>query len=96
MGYSNPNPNPNPYPNPNPNPNPNPPNPKPNPNPNPNPNQVVKLLEDVYDGEAPGYETSTFLSFFDVDNDGKISWDEFAEALGASQEESSPADLVRG
>ena len=56
----------------------------------------MKLLEDVYDGEAPGYETSTFLSFFDVDNDGKISWDEFAEALGASQEESSPADLVRG
>ena len=59
------------------------------------PPEVVKLLEDVYDGEAPGYETSTFLSFFDVDNDGKISWDEFAEALGASQEESSPADLVR-
>ena len=48
----------------------------------------------MYDGEAPGYEASTFLSFFDVDNDGKISWSEFAEALGAS-EESSPADLVR-
>ena len=58
------------------------------------PPEVEKLLADVYDGEAPGYEASTFLSFFDVDNDGKISWNEFAEALGAS-EESSPADLVR-
>lgn len=58
------------------------------------PPEVEKLLADVYDGEAPGYEASTFLSFFDVDNDGKISWEEFAEALGAS-EESSPADLVR-
>ena len=58
------------------------------------PPEVERLLADVYDGEAPAYEASTFLSFFDVDNDGKISWEEFSEALGAS-EESSPAALVR-
>jgi len=58
------------------------------------PPEVEKLLQDVYDGEAPAYETSTFLSFFDTNKDGKISWEEFSEALGASLE-GSPADLVR-
>merc|ERR1719217_319384 len=48
--------------------------------------EVQKLLMDVYGGAPPPYEATTFLSFFDTNNDGKISWEEFAEALGASQD----------
>lgn len=50
------------------------------------PNEVVKLLEDVYKGEVPPYEASAFLQFFDTDVDGRISWEEFARALGAAED----------
>ena len=53
--------------------------------------EVQKLLMDVYGGDPPPYEATTFLSFFDTNNDGKISWEEFAEALGASQDMDGPA-----
>ena len=50
------------------------------------PLEVEKLLMDVYDGEPPPYESSAFLEFFDTDVDGRISWEEFARALGAAED----------
>jgi EF-hand domain pair/Protein of unknown function (DUF760) len=46
--------------------------------------EVAKLLDDVYDGKAPEFEIQTFMKFFDQNNDGKISWDEFERGLGAA------------
>lgn len=56
--------------------------------------EVQTLLEDVYDGDPPPYEVSTFMQFFDTNNDGKISWEEFSAALGASATGSSAATLL--
>lgn len=46
--------------------------------------EVAKLLDHVYDGNAPDFEIQTFIKFFDQNNDGKISWDEFEKGLGAA------------
>lgn len=49
--------------------------------------EIEALLEDVYGdkGEkAPAFEVETFLQFFDSDNDGRISWEEFEDGLGAA------------
>jgi len=45
--------------------------------------EVKQLFDEVYDGDTPSFEVSSFLSLFDGDGDGRISWDEFAQALGA-------------
>ena len=45
--------------------------------------EIDGLLADVYDGAAPAFEVKTFLRFFDVNRDGKISWEEFERGLGA-------------
>eukprot|EP00560_Eucampia_antarctica_P008357 CAMPEP_0197825736 /NCGR_PEP_ID=MMETSP1437-20131217/2771_1 /TAXON_ID=49252 ORGANISM="Eucampia antarctica, Strain CCMP1452" /NCGR_SAMPLE_ID=MMETSP1437 /ASSEMBLY_ACC=CAM_ASM_001096 /LENGTH=542 /DNA_ID=CAMNT_0043425869 /DNA_START=11 /DNA_END=1639 /DNA_ORIENTATION=+ len=44
--------------------------------------EVESLLADVYDGKIPSFEVDTFLNFFDSNNDGRISWDEFEQGLG--------------
>lgn len=46
-------------------------------------NEVQVLLSDVY-GETniPSFEVDAFLNFFDSNNDGRISWDEFERGLG--------------
>lgn len=46
--------------------------------------EVAELLNDVYDGKTPEFEIQTFIKFFDKNNDGKISWDEFERGLGAA------------
>jgi EF-hand domain pair/Protein of unknown function (DUF760) len=46
--------------------------------------EVASLLDDVYDGKAPQFEIQTFIKFFDKNNDGKISWDEFEKGLGVA------------
>ena len=46
--------------------------------------EIAKLLNDVYDGKTPAYEISSFIQFFDQNNDGKVSWDEFEMGLGAA------------
>ena len=46
--------------------------------------EVARLLGDVYDGKAPDFEIQTFIKFFDKNNDGKISWDEFEKGLGVA------------
>lgn len=58
--------------------------------------EVATLLNDVYDGKAPEFEIQTFIKFFDKNNDGKISWDEFEKGLGvamASSRQSNNAQL---
>jgi EF-hand domain pair/Protein of unknown function (DUF760) len=58
--------------------------------------EVAKLLDDVYDGKAPEFEIQTFIKFFDKNNDGKISWDEFERGLGAAisaRQNKSPMSL---
>jgi EF-hand domain pair/Protein of unknown function (DUF760) len=57
--------------------------------------EVAKLLDDVYDGKAPEFEVQTFMKFFDQNNDGKISWDEFERGLGAAlSARQSPTNLL--
>jgi len=45
--------------------------------------EIEQLLEDVYgEGETPAFEVDAFMDFFDVNHDGKISWEEFERGLG--------------
>ena len=46
--------------------------------------EIQKLFDDVYGGKAPPVEIKAFLQFFDQNNDGKISWEEFETGLGAA------------
>jgi hypothetical protein len=46
--------------------------------------EIQKLFGDVYEGEAPAFEVDAFLDFFDQNNDGRISWKEFEQGLGAA------------
>ena len=45
-------------------------------------NEIEALLSEVYGDSIPAYETKAFVDFFDVDNDGRISWNEFESGLG--------------
>lgn len=45
-------------------------------------NEIEALLSEVYGDSIPAYETKAFIDFFDVDNDGRISWNEFESGLG--------------
>ena len=46
--------------------------------------EVEALLRSVYGGEEPpAFEVETMMRLFDTNNDGSISWEEFATALGA-------------
>ena len=46
--------------------------------------EVAELFDDVYDGKAPPIEVKAFMKFFDQNKDGRISWDEFEQGLGAA------------
>jgi len=46
--------------------------------------EIALLLDDVYDGKTPAYEITSFIQFFDQNNDGKVSWEEFEQGLGAA------------
>lgn len=47
--------------------------------------EVQELFQDVYEeGKVPSIEVTAFLEFFDRNKDGKISWDEFEQGLGAA------------
>lgn len=46
--------------------------------------EVADLLNAVYDGNTPEFEIDTFIKFFDQNNDGRISWEEFERGLGAA------------
>ena len=51
--------------------------------------EVKALLDDVYEGNAPSFEVDAFLQFFDKNKDGKISWTEFEQGLGAAMAQKS-------
>mmetsp|Transcript_25893 Transcript_25893/g.60968 ORF Transcript_25893/g.60968 Transcript_25893/m.60968 type:complete len:530 (-) Transcript_25893:119-1708(-) len=45
--------------------------------------EIQELLDNVYSGKVPTFEIETFINFFDQDNDGRVSWEEFKRGLGA-------------
>jgi|UniRef100_A0A8J9SBP6 hypothetical protein len=46
--------------------------------------EIKELLDDVYEGSTPAYEVESFIKFFDENNDGKVSWEEFERGLGSA------------
>jgi EF-hand domain pair len=46
--------------------------------------EVQTLFDQVYNDAAPFFEIEAFLKYFDQNNDGKISWEEFEHGLGAA------------
>jgi hypothetical protein len=44
--------------------------------------EIEVMLTEVYEGKPPEFETTTFLEFFDSNNDGRISWEEFEKGFG--------------
>mmetsp|Transcript_66515 Transcript_66515/g.192029 ORF Transcript_66515/g.192029 Transcript_66515/m.192029 type:complete len:394 (-) Transcript_66515:33-1214(-) len=62
--------------------------------------EIKQLFDDVYEGKAPQVEITAFLQFFDKNDDGRISWEEFEEGMGAAvatqREKGSAAAAVLG
>ena len=58
--------------------------------------EVEQLLKAVYEGDVPAVEISAFTQLFDADGDGKISWDEFANTLGAVEGGATPVAALLG
>jgi len=44
--------------------------------------EIEALLTEVYKETPPSFEVTTFLEFFDSNNDGRISWEEFERGFG--------------
>ena len=57
--------------------------------------EIQSLLADVYDNEIPSFEVDTFLNFFDSNNDGRISWEEFEKGLGNLSEKQAAENLKK-
>ena len=58
--------------------------------------EIESLLSDVYGGDVPQFEIDSFLRFFDSNRDGRISWEEFEQGLGAmTQEQAAKAMVAR-
>ena len=57
--------------------------------------EVRQLLDDVYDGKTPLFEIDAFIKFFDKDDDGRISWEEFERGLGAAMAAQAPSTAAR-
>lgn len=56
--------------------------------------EIKGLFDDVYGGTSPQVEINAFLQFFDQNDDGKISWEEFEKGMGvavATQRDKSSA-----
>lgn len=50
--------------------------------------EVQSLMDSFYEGDAtaPPYEANALMRLLDANRDGRISWDEFAAALGARKD----------
>ena len=46
--------------------------------------EVRDLLSDIYENKVPNFEIDGFIQFFDSNNDGKVSWEEFEQGLGTA------------
>lgn len=44
--------------------------------------EIEALLADIYEGDPPAFEVNTFVQFFDSNNDGRVSWEEFEKGFG--------------
>jgi hypothetical protein len=44
--------------------------------------EVEAMLKEAYEGDAPEFEVATFMEFFDKNEDGRISWEEFEKGFG--------------
>ena len=44
--------------------------------------EIEALLADVYQGKPPAFEINAFVEFFDSNNDGRVSWEEFERGFG--------------
>mmetsp|Transcript_48623 Transcript_48623/g.97018 ORF Transcript_48623/g.97018 Transcript_48623/m.97018 type:complete len:404 (-) Transcript_48623:195-1406(-) len=52
--------------------------------------EIETLLSEVYPSDGvPAFEIKSFLGLFDADGDGKVGWDEFANAMGVGDNELS-------
>lgn len=58
--------------------------------------EIEALLSDVYEDETPAFEVETFLQFFDSNNDGRISWEEFERGLGVVADQTVADKRRRG
>lgn len=62
--------------------------------------EIRHLFDDVYGGKAPQVEIDAFMQFFDQNNDGKVSWEEFEKGLGSAvatqRDKSSAAAALLG
>ena len=58
--------------------------------------EVDALLSEVYEGDAPSFEVDAFVKFFDENDDGRISWDEFERGLGAAMAPKNGRNLLNG
>uniref|UniRef100_A0A7S1GHL3 EF-hand domain-containing protein n=1 Tax=Cyclophora tenuis TaxID=216820 RepID=A0A7S1GHL3_CYCTE len=58
--------------------------------------EIESLLSDVYGGDVPKFEIDSFLRFFDSNKDGKISWEEFEQGLGAMTQEQAAKATAAG
>ncbi|KAL7519070.1 hypothetical protein ACHAWX_003868 [Stephanocyclus meneghinianus] len=54
--------------------------------------EVEAMLKEVYEGKVPVFEVSTFMEFFDTNNDGRISWEEFEKGFGGMKK-SAPSKV---
>lgn len=54
--------------------------------------EIEAMLAEVYDGKPPAFETTTFLEFFDSNNDGRISWEEFEKGFALATKQMGATD----
>ena len=55
--------------------------------------EVRQLLDQVYKGETPSFEINAFVKFFDKDDDGRVSWEEFKLGLGTAMAQQAQEKL---
>ena len=58
--------------------------------------EVQALFGDVYGDNIPPFEIKAFVDFFDSNNDGRISWEEFERGMGAVYAKKRKEDDVNG
>jgi hypothetical protein len=54
--------------------------------------EIEAMLAEVYDGKPPAFEITTFLEFFDSNNDGRISWEEFEKGFALATKQMGATD----
>jgi hypothetical protein len=59
--------------------------------------EICTLLTDVYgEDDIPAFEVDAFMKFFDINNDGRISWSEFERGLGVVADTKAKESRKRG